>query len=201
MKIDARKYHIQKLPNLMLLHWILNPGLAFNECILGQRIPKIILTDKTSNAPLMERQYIPCEKCNALNDARLWSKSGFGNWFGLVCPVCGGKIPCLWNLTSIVLLAVTFPLWIWIKIFFQEKILQRQRNQLAANANSPLPTVKKIKWLRMGMLFGFTMFVLSILEIPKSELSGSRMISSSIAWTIGGLAFGFAMKLYLSWKK
>ena len=60
MDFDKNKYKVWKLPHPMLIHWILNPGLAFNELILGQRIPKITLIDKTSDAPLMERQYVPC---------------------------------------------------------------------------------------------------------------------------------------------
>ncbi len=50
MEFDKEKYKVWKLPHPMLLHWIINPGLAFNELILGQRIPKITLIDKTSDA-------------------------------------------------------------------------------------------------------------------------------------------------------
>ncbi len=102
MDFDKEKYSIWKLPNLLLVHWIINPAVAVNELILGQRLPKITLIDKTSDAPLLERQYIPCSECNTLHDARLWSKgNAFGHWFGYVCPSCGEKIPCLWNITSL----------------------------------------------------------------------------------------------------
>lgn len=35
----------------MMLHWILNPGLAINELILGQRVPKVSLEDKSVDKP------------------------------------------------------------------------------------------------------------------------------------------------------
>ena len=80
MNFDKDKYKVWQLPHPMVLHWILNPGLTFNELILGQRLPKVMLIDKKGDAPLMERQYVPCSECN-------------------------GRIPGLWNLTSLVLLA------------------------------------------------------------------------------------------------
>ena len=40
MDFDTNKYKVWKLPHPMLIHWVLNPGLAFNELILGQRVPK-----------------------------------------------------------------------------------------------------------------------------------------------------------------
>lgn len=66
MAYDENKYSVQKLPNPLLLHWILNPGLAINEVILGQRIPQVTLIDKTSNASLIERTYVPCPSCGAI---------------------------------------------------------------------------------------------------------------------------------------
>ena len=84
MDIDHNKYKVWKLPNLLLVHWILNPGLAFNELILGQRMPKVTLIDKTSDVPLMEKQYIPCPHCGAIHNGLIWSKkNAFGNWFGI----------------------------------------------------------------------------------------------------------------------
>ncbi|WP_244213081.1 hypothetical protein [Idiomarina ramblicola] len=58
MEFDKDKYKVWRLPHPMLIHWVVNPGVAFNELALGQRIPKITLIDKASDAPLMERQSI-----------------------------------------------------------------------------------------------------------------------------------------------
>ena len=60
MEFNKEKYKIYTWKNWMVLHWILNPGLAINELILGQRIPKISLEDKISNKPRIERTFIPC---------------------------------------------------------------------------------------------------------------------------------------------
>ena len=54
------KYKVWKLPHPILLVWVLNPIFAFNELILGQRIPKINLIDKTSNAPFNDRIHVEC---------------------------------------------------------------------------------------------------------------------------------------------
>ena len=47
MEFNKDKYKIYTWRNWMMLQWILNPGLAVNELVLGQRIPEISLEDKT----------------------------------------------------------------------------------------------------------------------------------------------------------
>ena len=112
MQYDKNRFKIQAVPHPLVLQWILNPALIFNELILGQRIPKVMLIDEESDKPLMERTYIPCPHCETLNDSRLWGKrNSFGHWFGFVCPNCHQIIPCLWNIFSLAILAITFPLW------------------------------------------------------------------------------------------
>lgn len=203
MEFDKERYQIWKLPHPMLLHWIINPGLAFNELILGQRVPKVTLVDKTSDAPLMERQIVPCPECGALNDARLWSKSNaFGHWFGLMCPQCHGRIPCLWNITSLIVLGLTFPIGIWFKIFFEDRWLEKEKSRFSAVIASELPEAKKVQWLKMGILYGVVMFC--ILVLPKmfqSQLSPSAIAIQAAIWLGGGLIFGLLMKLFLSSRK
>ena len=46
MEFDKEKYKVYTWKNWMMLHWILNPGLAINELILGQRVPKVSLEDE-----------------------------------------------------------------------------------------------------------------------------------------------------------
>ena len=46
MKYDKEKYKILGWKNLLILHWIINPGLAFNELIFGQTIPKVMLIER-----------------------------------------------------------------------------------------------------------------------------------------------------------
>ncbi|PUA29318.1 MAG: hypothetical protein B0W54_01575 [Cellvibrio sp. 79] len=203
MEFDKEKYKVYKLPHPMLLHWIINPGLAFNELILGQRIPKVTLIDKTIDAPLMERQRIPCPECKAIHDARLWSKGNtFGHWFGLVCPECHGKIPCLWNITSLIVLALTFPLWIWLKIFGEAKWYEREKRRFSAVSTSGLPEAKKISWLKMGLSYGVIMFcIMALPQIFQGQLTPVGIAIQAGAWLCGGLAFGLIMKLFLNSKK
>lgn len=203
MEFDQEKFKVWKLPHPMLLHWIINPGIAFNELVLGQRIPKVTLVDKTSDAPLMERQYVPCPECNALNDGRLWSKgNAIGHWFGYVCPECHGRIPCLWNITSLVLLALTFPVWIWLKFYGEEKWLERERGRFAKVESSGLPEVKKTSWFKMGMAFGVIMFcIMTFPRIFLNQLSPDEIALHAVIWLAGGLFFGLAMKIFLSSRK
>lgn len=79
--------------NLLMLHWILNPGLAFNELALGQRVPSV-------NEECREcgTDFVSCHACNTAINALLWTgKNAFGHWKGLECPDCGARIYCLRN--------------------------------------------------------------------------------------------------------
>ncbi len=210
MEYDKEKYKVWKLPHPLLLHWIINPGLAINELILGQRLPKVMLIDKTSDAPLMERKYAPCPECNAINDGRLWSKGNtFGHWFGLVCPKCGGRIPCLWNITSLALLAITFPLWIWIKIYGEKRWIEiektrfigLQSNNLLSQSNE-LPKASTTSWVKMGAMFGGLMFcIMSLPQIFKNKMSSVDIIIQIAIWAGAGLFFGLMMKFFLGRRK
>src|ERR1041385_1795941 len=109
---DRSKFTVWAWPHPMILQWVINPGLAFNELFLGQRLPKVTLVEKHSDKPLVERTYVPCPHCTAMHDGRLWGKgNAFGHWFGYVCPACGENIPCLWNVISLLLLLIAFPIW------------------------------------------------------------------------------------------
>ncbi len=202
MEYDKEKYKEWKLPHPLLLHWILNPGLAFNELILGQRVPKLTLIDKTSSAPLMERQYVPCPNCETLNDGRLWSKgNSFGHWFGYVCPKCGGRIPCLWNITSLILLTVTFPLWFFFKNKLEKRWLEKEKERFTVISLNALPEAKTTSWIKMGMLYGVSMFCfMSLPSILKNQASMTKIALQFIVWMGAGLLFGGMMKLVLGRK-
>ena len=202
MDFDKDKYKVWQLPHPMLLHWILNPGLAFNELILGQRLPKVMLIDKTSDAPLMERQYVPCPECNALNDARVWGgNSSFGHWFGYLCPECNGRIPCLWNLTSLVLLALTFPLWIWFKAGAEKKLQEKEKQRLAQIDINNLPEASKNSWLKMGIGFGTLMFLFKLFQDSIEKDLTLEMVWMNGAMSLfAGLMFGLFMKIFLTRK-
>ncbi len=74
-------------------HWVWNPGLAFNELVLGQRVPREVRECRRCGT-----QSIDCDDCDRPIDAAEWrASSQFGRWRGLECPRCGGDIPCLRN--------------------------------------------------------------------------------------------------------
>lgn len=203
MDYDKQKYTVWKLPHPMILHWVLNPGLAINELLLGQRLPKVTLIDRTSDKPLLERQYVPCPSCNTLNDARLWSKkNAFGHWFGLICPSCHKKIPTLWNVTSLLVLALTFPIWIFIKIFAEKAWLEREKRRFTTVVAGGLPTEKDISWVKMG--FGFGAFMFCFMSLPKlfNGAATPKLIAIDVViWLIAGAVFGWVMKFFMTRRK
>ena len=148
MQYDKNRFKIHALPHPLVLHWVLNPLIVFNELIFGQRLPKVTLIDKKSDKPQLEGSYIPCPHCDTLNDSRLWAKgNAFEHWFGFVCPSCHEIIPCLWNIFSLAILAITFPLWYFPARFFRRRWLEKEKERLAKVLERPLIQAKSINWL------------------------------------------------------
>ena len=152
MQYDKNRFKIQAFPHPFVLFWVLNPFTILNELFMGQRLPKVTLIDKESDKPLIERCYIPCPHCETLNDRCLWGKwNAFGHWFGFVCPSCHQVIPCLWNIFSLVVLAITFPLWYFPARFFRRRWLEKEKERLANVIEHPLSQAKSIHWLLVGV--------------------------------------------------
>ena len=201
------KYKVYTWKNGMYLHWILNPGLVINELILGQRVPKITLQDKTSDLPRFERNFIPCPHCEKIHDSRTWSPqlgTGFKNWFGLYCPNCGEVIPCLLNVFSFILLAITFPIWGWFKKDLKNTWLKKQPQRFE---NSDFKTIKNPfrnkGWIKLGLGWGSFMFIFMTFIFPL--ISGSKITILSVIvaipiWIMAGLLFGYAMKKIMNKK-
>lgn len=207
MEFDKEKYKIYTWKNWMMLHSILNPGIAFNELVFGQRCPRIILEDKTIHKPRFERTFFPCPHCNTLHDARTWSiKNGtaFRNWFGLYCKTCGNIIPCLINALSFLILTITFPIWGWFRNRLRAKWLEKQPKRYA-NIDiefTPNPFGQKT-WIKNGLSFGAIMFVILSVGFPiltGQEITSKTLLSGLLIWTVGGLVFGYIMKLFINRK-
>jgi hypothetical protein len=200
---------------LMYWHMILNPGLAFNELIFGQRNPQQIYVCKSCPLPMADRGYVHCPSCGVFHAGRIWSeKNAFGNWLGLVCPSCRAPIPCLWNLTSRVLLLLTAPLW-WLPIRLnKEKLIARQYHRITqtktAYIDKDSETPKPINYQRLGLLWGvimdlpFAAYIVFIATGPHSSswwgLMGmyfAAAFAGLIIWLPGGWLFGLMMKLML----
>jgi hypothetical protein len=204
MNFDKKRYKIYTWKSWQLLHWILNPGLAINELILGQRVPKVFLEDKTINKPRIERTLIPCPHCETLHDGRTWSTqngTAFKNWFGLYCSNCGNTIPCLTNALSAIILALTFPIWGWFRINMKAQWLAKQpkRYDHIDIENIPNP-FDKTTWWKVGLSFGATMFLLMSIGFPYFNgevITQNALVIGILVWAIGGLGFGYVMKLFV----
>ena len=201
MQYDKNRFKVWGSPHPFILFWVLFPPLIINELIFGQRQPKVWLVDKKSDKPLIERCYIPCPHCETLNDARLWAKwNALGHWFGFVCPSCHQVIPCLWNIFSLVVLAITFPLWYFPARFFRRRWLEIEKERLARTLERPLIQAKSINWLFRGVFFwGVPIWLISEV-IPQvwGVLNGEKwdwmmMFVSLLIWMVGGFAWGLWM--------
>lgn len=195
---------------LMYWHAILNPGIAFNELVLGQRSPQRVYVCKSCDLPMVDRGYVHCSECGTFHNGRIWShKNAFGNWIGLACPSCSALIPCMWNLTSRLLLLVSAPVW-WFPVKqYKTKLIAQQYKRIADNqtnyvdekSNTPI----KINYTRMGLQFGFLMglcmaflpFVLLGISGFSHQFGLGVFFISILGFLISipsGLLFGFMMK-------
>ncbi len=204
MQYDKNRFKIWALPHPLILFWVLCPALIFNELIFGQRLPKVMLIDKESDKPLMERTYVPCPHCETLNDQRLWAKwNDFGHWFGFVCPSCHQVIPCLWNIFTLAILAVTLPLWYFPARFFRRRWLDIEKKRLARALERPLIEVKFIHWLLIG-IFGWGVLSWVLFEgwlfLDGREWDLMKMIGNLPIWLVSGFVWGLLMHFFMNRK-
>jgi len=201
VEYDKSKFKIRNWKSAEMLHWIINPGLVFNEIILGQRLPKVMLIEKKSSKTLQEKTKIPCPHCGTLHSGLKWStkNNAFKNWFGLYCDNCGKTIPCLTNLTTFLLLGLTFPVWIWFKdkwkMTWLKKQPERYQNMDLKNVQNPY---EEYGWIKLGLFWGLFMYIFMVLLFPLIDgegLSTWKVVLGIPIWTIGGIGFGYTMKL------
>ncbi len=185
----------------MMLHWLLNPGIMVNELILGQRVPKISLEEKTTDKQWFERSIVPCPHCETLHDGRTWSSvngTAFKNWFGLYCNTCGNIIPCLTNVFSLIILVITFPIWGWFKNALKNNWLKKQPQRfIDINLETTTSPLQKISWLKIGLIWGAFMFLIFMvmLYLDGSEIPLIMILLVVVISAIGGLIFGYLMKI------
>jgi hypothetical protein len=188
-----------KLPHPMLVHWVLNPVLAFHELVLGQRVPRLQLVCESCAGSPATRTFVPCPSCGVVHDARLLSGgNAYGNWLGIVCPTCSKRIPCLWNVTSLAVLGVTAPLWYLPHLYYfrDRPTLRRLR---AHNLLEP-----GAAWWRMGLAYGSFMWAITSLLPQLLEVSSGQhfhyrdLLNGALLWYSAGLIFGFVIWLVSS---
>lgn len=204
---DKNKYKIWDWKNPVILHWAINPGLVFNELLLGQTIPKIMLIERDSNKPFYQRSLVPCPHCGTLHNGLKWSaqnKTAFKNWFGYYCDNCKNIIPVQRNLTSLLIMAVTFPIWGWFRKSLKQNWLNKQANRYK-NLNLEIAQKKNTtkRWLMSGLLFGFLMYLIMIIIYPlvlHEEITQRKLLIGIPIWLIFGLAWGYTMKAWMNKK-
>ena len=207
MQYNEEKYKIWNWKSPVILHWMINPGLVINDLILGQTIPKVMLIERKGNKPFYERSLVPCPHCGTLHNGLKWSaqnKTAFKNWYGFYCDHCGEIIPVQRNLTSLLILAITYPIWGWFKKSLKENWLKKQperylnlKLEISENKNSTK------NWLKYGLLWALFMYVTMTFLFPLIQ---HEPISTTIAligipiWILAGLGFGYTMKVWMNRK-
>ncbi|MES2003850.1 MAG: hypothetical protein V4450_04970 [Bacteroidota bacterium] len=204
MQYDTTKYQVYTWKHPLMLHWIINPGLAINELVFGQRVPRVTLAEKNVKASLAEKTFIPCPHCGTIHSSMKWTsqnKTAFKNWFGLYCDHCEKTIPCLYNLTSLVILGITAPVWLLFRKKWKADWLKVQKEKFAQPLSLTPPSYN---WLREGFSFGFFMFIILTLLIPLIDgrpITLKGMLIDLPIWLIAGLVYGLVMKVFLGMKK
>ena len=192
MNYDKTKYKVWTWKNPVIMHWIINPGLAFNELVLGHRIPKVTLIEKDPTKTLSENTFIPCPHCKTLHSGLKWTpqnKTAYKNWFGLYCDNCGKIIPCVTNLTSYLILGLTFPIWICYKNKWKAKWLETQRVKFS----KPLDLTYKGSWWFFVFLWAVFTYVFTTILFPLikgEEITQRNLLISIPVFVIGGLLLG-----------
>jgi hypothetical protein len=130
---QSMEFSTWAFPHVLVTHWVLNPGLAVNELLLGQRIPKITFFCRSCGSNTTYVRYYRCPDCEQFHPEAIWTGSnGFGHWLGVICPDCGSEIPCLLNLVSWVILARLSPInWMLRKLVGRRYIAWEQRRACA----------------------------------------------------------------------
>lgn len=204
MLFEKEKYRRVSRYNIFGILWMLNPFSAFNELVLGRRIPKTILIERNNKKPRWERKVYPCPHCHTLHDARTWSfenKTDNGNWFGLYCPTCGKIIPCITSLFSWMLLVVSFPIWMGFRKRLKEKWLTHQPSRFLRISCEGMPAPYGLShWFQNGIGWGAYMFLVMGVLFPliqRQTLVEKDMIFELSYWLIAGIGYGFCTKLFL----
>ena len=204
MHYDTETYKVVTWKNPTSLFWILFPAQAVNELLIGQRVPKVMLVEKYSFKPLGEKSIVPCPHCNTMHSGMKWSmqnSTSYGNWFGLYCDHCGGIIPCLTNLTTYLILGLTFPLWCWFVGSWRATWLEQQKAKFALPIDLRQP---KTRWWEIGLPWGVWMYCCVVLFIPfisGEAITTHKLLTGIPIWLIGGALFGLVMQYHLGGKK
>lgn len=183
-------------------HFAHSPGLAINELIFGQRLPKVYLVCKSCPSSYNDRSYVHCPHCDVFHSGNIFDT--FGNWHGLVCPDCGGTIPAIENTTATALRKATSPLSKLIQQSANNSYVERKRLSQSSRRQQLAPSsenTQKPNYALAGFLFGSCMFLVSMIFVGGAAVM-LQFEMETILWgtalvlalnIAGGAYFGFAM--------
>ena len=199
---ENKKFKEMKLPNLLLVHWMLNPGLAINEFFLGQRIPRITLIDQQSDKIFANRSFVQCPHCQTIHSVHRWGKgNAFWHFAGLYCPTCENKIPTLFNIFTIVLLVVSFPIWKPLQMVFAERFKKWELSRLQKTKGIERTLPQKISAIKMGLPFGLLMGLFFIISNgARMGYTPQNIAVGLLTGAFAGLFFGLIMKFFMNKK-
>ncbi len=142
-------------------HWRLNPGLAINETLLGQRVPAHVFTCETCDKDVPHRSWLHCPECGTFHNNMLWARANaFAHWMGLRCPECGGKIPSVRNLLALLIELFSAPLWLLPVLLMRQRYLDMEMERLGAMQHVDHPP---LNWMKIGTLyFGGALYLLMV---------------------------------------
>lgn len=200
MEYDPTNYRKIDGKHFLMLHRMINPATAFSEIILGVRLPRVILIERKKHTNLAERTFVPCPHCNTIHNSKTWSienKTDTKNWFGLYCPSCGGIIPCTINVITILLIAITAPLWFPFRKLLKDGWLHKQPQRFQNINLNFLPTTTYLT--EQGVIWGVVMFVImSLIDLADSrELLAQNLIKNFILWVfIASGMYSITLRLF-----
>lgn len=207
MEHDFSQYREKDSNSTYKIFRKVNPFYAFNELVLGERVPKISLQKIKSKYDEPEQTLVPCPHCGKVHSGLKWDAFNnlFRNWYGLYCDNCGKIIPCVRNYTAWLLLAVTFPLWGWFAKSMKAAWLNKQASRYKNLDLERVPyNWEGKRWILMGYYFAVMLLILNLLINPLlfgEVLSAKKVLISIVVAAIGGLTYGYFMKRWMPYVK
>ena len=103
---------------------------------------------------------------------------------------------------SFIILVLTFPIWGWFRKILKENWLKKQPERYE-NINIELTPNRfdKKSWIKTGLSWGAFMFLTMSIGFPYfdgQEITLKTLLLGIIIWTIGGLGFGYTMKIFMN---
>ena len=157
---NKKEYKLYPKWTLLTIHWVLNPGVAINELFLGQRVPTKLYLDKNSKEPIAKKTYVKCPNCHTMHNGMIWSqKNAFGHWLGYICPNCHEQIPCLWNLTSLLILLITFPVWLPLLYIYKKRFINYEITRFKNEKHEFSTKITNNIWKITGALWSILFYI------------------------------------------